>query len=112
MQNYRVVRKKSGYTESSLKNKGNIDYTYSIHEAYYDINGNVGAITQNAIELFGETVDDLWHSWLIMAEAFSKPVLDYERIPEPGYERELVLKGSKLEKLVQDQELRNILGVP
>jgi len=76
MWNYRVVRKKEL-----------THFTYAVHEAYYDNNGKVGSITQKAINPFGETIEELRHSWLMMAEAFGKPILDYDDIPEPGYNR-------------------------
>ena len=87
MWNYRVVRRKHASIDPVNK-KERVDYTYSIHEAYYDHNGCVGAITQDAVEPFGETVEELRHSWIMMAEAFGRPILDYEQIPEPGYNRE------------------------
>ncbi|MCD6398216.1 MAG: hypothetical protein J7L71_11820 [Spirochaetaceae bacterium] len=76
MWNYRVVRKKEL-----------THFTYAVHEAYYDNNGKVGSITQKAINPFGETIEELRHSWLMMAEAFGKPILNYDDIPEPGYNR-------------------------
>ena len=76
MWNYRVVRKKEL-----------THFTYAVHEAYYDNNGKVGSITQKAINPFGETIEELRHSWLMMTEAFGKPILNYDDIPEPGYNR-------------------------
>ena len=64
-----------------------MDYRYDIHEAYYDRNGYVGAITQDPVEPFGENIEELRHSWVMMSEAFGQPILDYHNIPEPGYER-------------------------
>jgi hypothetical protein len=37
MWNYRVVRKKNTYIDPANK-KERVDYTYAIHEAYYDEN--------------------------------------------------------------------------
>jgi len=86
MWNYRVVRK-GIVLKDSESNKERTYFTYSVHETYYDNNGKVGSITQKAINPFGETIEELRHSWLMMAEAFGKPILDYDDIPEPGYER-------------------------
>ncbi len=48
MWNYRVVRKKNIYIDSANK-KERVDYTYAIHEAYYDEDGHAGAITQEPV---------------------------------------------------------------
>ncbi len=111
MWNYRVIRKKNIYHDS-LSKKERIDYMYAIHEAYYDKNGFVGAITQDPIEPFGENIEELRHSWVIMAEAFTKPILDYEKIPEPGYERKEDPIGSELDKRVKDFESGKTKGIP
>jgi len=111
MWNYRVVRKKKVYQDSSGK-KERIDYTYAIHEAYYDKNGFAGAITEDPIEPFGETIEELRHSWLMMAEAFGKPMLDYDMIPEPGYNREDDPMGSELDKRIKDFESDKTKGIP
>jgi putative addiction module component (TIGR02574 family) len=111
MWNYRVVRKRNVYHDSS-SNKEKIDYTYAIHEAYYDKNGFVGAITKDPIEPFGENIEELRHSWVMMAEAFGKPILDYEKIPEPGYERKEDPIGSELDKRVKDFESGKTKGIP
>ena len=87
MWNYRIVRKKYVYTDPESK-KERVDYTYAIHEAFYDNNGNVGAITQDHVAPFGDNIEDMRHSWVMMTEAFGQPFLDYDSIPEPGYERE------------------------
>ena len=86
MWNYRVVRKKNVLKDSESK-KEQTYYIYAIHEAYYDNNGKVGSITQKAISPFGENIEELRHSWLMMAEAFGQSILDYGAIPEPGYNR-------------------------
>ena len=57
MWNYRVVRKKNTYINSTNKEK-RVAYTYAIHEAYYDRNGYVGSITQDSVEPFGENVEE------------------------------------------------------
>ena len=111
MWSYRVVRKKNIYHDSSSK-KERIDYTYAIHEAYYDRNGFVGAITESPIELLGENIEELRHSWVMMVEAFGKSILDYEKIPEPGYERKEDPIGFELDKRVKDFESGNIKGIP
>jgi len=102
MWNYRVVRKRHIYADPRDK-KEKVDYTYAIHEAYYDNNGFVGAITQDPIEPFGENIEELRHSWVMMAEAFGLPILDYDNIPEPGYERGEDPIGSVL-----DERLRSL----
>ena len=111
MWNYRVVRKRNVYHDSS-SNKERIDYTYAIHEAYYDKNGFVGAITKDPVEPFGENIEALRHSWVMMAEAFGKSILDYEKIPEPGYERKEDPIGSEFDKRVKDFESGKTKSIP
>ena len=86
MWNYRVVRKRKTLIDPKSK-KERVDYSYAIHEAYYDENGHVGAITKDPVEPFGENIEELRYSWVRMAEAFGMPILDYDDIPEPGYDR-------------------------
>ncbi len=111
MWNYRVVRKKNVSHDPST-NKERTDYTYAIHEAYYDKNGFAGSITREPVEPSGENIEELRHSWVMMAEAFGKPVLDYEKIPEPGYQREEDPVGSELDKRVKDFESGKTKGIP
>ena len=111
MWNYRVVRRKTVYQDSSGK-KERTNYTYAIHEAYYDKNGFAGSITEDPVEPFGETIEALRHSWVMMAEAFGKPVLDYDMIPEPGYERREDPVASELDKRVKDFESDKTKTIP
>jgi hypothetical protein len=85
--NYRVVRKKGSYIDTTTERE-RVDYTYAIHEAYYDKHGYVGTITQDPIEPIGENIEELRHSWVMMAEAFGQPILDHDHIHEPRYKRE------------------------
>jgi len=110
MWNYRVVRKKNTYIDPANK-KGRVDYTYAIHEAYYDENGHVGAITQEPVEPFGQNVEELRHSWVMMAEAFGQPVLDYGNIPEPGYDRKKDPIGSTRDERLKEIEAGNKKGI-
>ncbi len=57
--------------------------TYAIHEAYYDARGRVRAITEEAVEVFGETPAEARRDYTHMAEAFKAPILAMESIPEP-----------------------------
>ncbi|MBT9162781.1 MAG: hypothetical protein DDT27_01343 [Dehalococcoidia bacterium] len=111
MWNYRVVRKKNTYIDPTNK-KERVDYTYAIHEAYYDENGHVGAITQDPVEPFGENVEELRHSWVMMAEAFGQPIIDYGNIPEPGYDRKRDPIGSVLDERLKEFEAGNEKGIP
>ncbi|MCX5814696.1 MAG: hypothetical protein NTX75_00435 [Proteobacteria bacterium] len=107
MWNYRVVRKK--YVNPDTERAS---YTYAIHEAYYDNNRHVGAVTQDPVEPFGENIEELRHSWIMMAEAFGLPILDFEAIPEPGYERKEDQVASILDKRIKEQETGEAKGIP
>ena len=111
MWNYRVVRKKS-VDADAIDEKERANYTYAIHEAYYDKNGYVGAITQDPIEPFGENIEELRHAWVMMAEAFGQPILDHDNIPEPGYERKEDPMGSVLDERLKEVEAGDSKGIP
>jgi hypothetical protein len=111
MWNYRVVRKKNVDADAKDK-KEKANFTYAIHEAYYDRNGHVGAITQDPIEPFGENIEELRHAWVMMAEAFGQPILDYDNIPEPGYERKQDPMGSVVDERLKEVEAGDVKGIP
>lgn len=81
--NYRIVRQKhTWFDERSSVER--VSYEYGIYEAFYDSEGYVGVITCDPVGPSGDTVQELRHAWVMMAEAFGQPILDYEMIPEPG----------------------------
>lgn len=84
--NNRVVRRFHSWVDAKGQQHG--DHTYGIHEAYYDKNGKVVAITEDPVEPHGETVAEMRRSWCMLAEAFGQPILDFDCIPEVGYDQE------------------------
>jgi hypothetical protein len=111
MWNYRVARKKSIYIDPTNK-KERVDYAYAIHEAYYDKNGHVGAVTKDPVEPLGENIEELRHSWVMMAEAFGQPILDYDSIPEAGYDREEDPIGSALDERLMEVNTGEVQRIP
>jgi hypothetical protein len=104
MWNYRVVRRKHLWRDPQTQQE-HVTYSYGIHEAYYDHSGHVGMITQDAIEPYGETIEELRHVWVMMAEAFGQPLLDDENIPEPGYDGTYkTLAGEAEEERITEEE--------
>jgi hypothetical protein len=103
MWNYRVVRKRT-LLEDPKSKKERTYFTYAIHEAYYDKNGKAGSITQEAINPVGENIEELRHSWVMMAEAFGQSLLDYDNIPEPGYDRKENPIGTILDERIKKFE--------
>ncbi len=63
--NYRIVR----------------DQGYSIHEVYYE-NGNIIAWSADPIHPYGEDKGQLLNDLEYMGEAFRKPVLRVEELPQ------------------------------
>jgi hypothetical protein len=57
---------------------------YAIHEAYYDDNKKVWAITEEGVDAHGETMEELKQSLEWMQKALEAPILDYDKIPEEG----------------------------
>lgn len=111
MWNYRAVRRRHVYEDSKVK-KERVNYTYAIHEAFYDDDGYVGSITQDPVEPFGENIEELRHSWVMMAEAFGQPILNYDHIPEPGYKREKDPIGSVIDERQSELEAGTAKTIP
>lgn len=107
MWNYRVVRKKDVHADPA-ENKERVEYFYGIHEAFYDKDGHVWGVTQDSVEPFGENVEELRHSWIMMAEAFGRPILDYDNIPEPGYDA----KEDPIASALDEVEAHERKGIP
>ncbi len=107
MWNYRVVRKRHVSPDTDR-----VSYTYAIHEVYYDNNGHAGAVTQDPVQPFGENVEELRHSWIMMAEAFGLPILDFDAIPEPDYERKEDPLASILDQRIKELETGKVKGIP
>ena len=68
--NYRVVKRTYCCEET----------WYQIHEAYYNSNGEITAITEKPVDPAGLTMDELKESLEWMQKALEKPVLDYDNI--------------------------------
>lgn len=79
---YRVVRKVQKYG----KKKEHRVVSYQIHEATYDSNKKIIFISEDPIYPCGENVEDMMVNWFCLIEAFSKPIIDYDDIPEEGSE--------------------------
>lgn len=56
------------------------EYTYGMHEVYFDVTGEPGDLsyTKEAVNVSGDSVEDV--RWMLeaMLKALDKPVLDYE----------------------------------
>lgn len=65
--NYRVLRK--GYI--------GLEYTYAIHEVYYDENGKPVMCTENPVCPMGENPIELKEDLDRYRQALGKPILDY-----------------------------------
>ena len=73
--NYRLV-----YRKDVKVTPGARMGVYAIHEAYYEDNKKpsvVTTVTEDAVGVYGETIDEARAAYLQMSEAFAKPVLDY-----------------------------------
>lgn len=65
--NFRVLRRTVGH-----------EVIYGIHEVYYDDAGTPRSCSSDAIEPYGDTVDDLRQELQHMVAALDEPVLDYD----------------------------------
>ncbi len=58
------------------------EHVYAIHEAYYNDDGLVEGITQDPVEPWGETLEELKSSLQRMSNALTKPILEWDKLPE------------------------------
>ena len=65
--NYRIV-------------KTNDPVQYAIHEAYYDKDDNLEAITEEPVYIQADTKDGLMIEFDMMCRALTKPVIDGDKI--------------------------------
>jgi hypothetical protein len=86
--NHRIVRKNNGKRDpetGKLLDPDDIsNISYGIHEVYYDDNDKAHACTTDPITLITENVGELIVEWYMYLAAFTKPILDYDSIPEEG----------------------------
>ena len=73
MWNYRVVR-----TERQTK-KEQYDI-YQLYEVYYDDDGKIEGMTENAMQPYGESIEELQKDLQWMMEALREPVLDMKEL--------------------------------
>ena len=76
--NYRVVKSKLDNGED----------WYGMHEVYYDDEGNINAISEDAINIEGESLKDLGTILEWMSSAMYKPVLNEDEIEYKDFETE------------------------
>jgi hypothetical protein len=74
--NYRVIR------YGPNKDRPDAEECFGIHEVYYDDAGKPIAMTKDAVGVVSETIKGLQVSYEMLAEAFRRPVLDYDAIPQ------------------------------
>lgn len=55
---------------------------FTIHEVYYDDQGNPESVTKNPVPAFGNNVEELSHNLIHMLSALTKPILDYTMFEE------------------------------
>lgn len=68
--NHRLIKRKDPNGEEP-------DY-YSIHEVYYNDDGNITGCTMNGVAASGESADEVKKSLNRMIECLDKPILDYD----------------------------------
>jgi hypothetical protein len=80
--NYRVMRRKRGD-----------EILYGLHEVFYDEEGNTDGWTENPVDVFADSPEELKQTLLWMQIALTKPILDYDEgiidwkhlVTTPGY---------------------------
>jgi hypothetical protein len=69
--NYRVCK-------SIYKDDGYEEVNYEIHEAHYNPDGSIWAVTQNAVSVHGESLEEIKIVLERMNAALEKPVIDLD----------------------------------
>ena len=78
--NHRIVRHKNGDQE-----------WFVIHEVYYDEKGRAYAVTKDAVAAGGDTPGEVIEQLeQMLHDARKNPVIDFDSIPEPGADSDLV----------------------
>lgn len=54
--------------------------TWGIHETYYNDKGKPYLVTAFPVEPYGDNLQELQECYQMMAEAFRKPALDFDKI--------------------------------
>lgn len=57
---------------------------YGVHECHYDSQGKIWSCSEEPCAAVAESLDELRGELERMQRAFKSPVLDYDKLPEPG----------------------------
>lgn len=82
--NYRVCKKVSSY-KVNLSNDVYEEDQFGICEVYYNDEGEIAFTSENFIEPYGETSEELKANFDEMQKAFEHPVLDLDNIVYAEY---------------------------
>ena len=82
--NYRVCKRVSSY-KVDLSNDVYEEDQFGICEVYYNDEGEIAFTSENFIEPYGETLEDLKRSFDKMKKAFELPVVDLDNIVYAEY---------------------------
>ena len=74
--NYRVVKR----YQDVVGGRGSKEYFYSIHEVFYNSNGDIVSISEEPAGPENESFEELRGEVTRMLDAMGKPVLDYDQI--------------------------------
>jgi hypothetical protein len=91
--NYRVFREDNG--------------DYVVREVFYAEDGSIIGCTENPVEPFGRTLEELAGSIVDFQAALSLPTLTVADIPEPAMPRKRTRSG----KTLSSAEIRSQLGL-
>lgn len=80
--NYRVFREAEG--------------GYVIREVYYEDDGSIFACTQDAVNPFGETLEELAQDLKYLKQALKLPVLTMADIPSPSHKKQKKARGKNI----------------
>ncbi len=70
--NYRIIEKEHDYIGGD---DGEVHYSYSVHEVYYNSEDKIVAMSENSIPAQGSTLEEITNDLQMMNEALGQPVL-------------------------------------
>lgn len=70
--NYRLVHRRHDVPS------GTAEDVYAIHEVYYDAAGQPEMVTEDPVEVSGETAQEAREAYRQMGEAFDRPKIEYD----------------------------------
>lgn len=95
--NYRII--KTRLPENEIE-----EYSFGIHEVYYNDSGEIQSCTVNPVDPYGTSEEELRECLRMMTEALDKPVLDFD-LDIPGSNTNIII--SELDEVIDTNDAQS-----